>query len=105
MVGPLTPKSSNGHSYSLAMTDSFSKWIEAVVFLEVKKEIVINFIKRNLIFRYGVPCYIITDNGKEFYNKSMDKLCNDFCFKQHNSPVYNALANGLAEAFNETLCN
>ena len=105
MVGPLTLKSFEGHSYSLAMTDSFSKWIEAVVFLEVKKEIVINFIKRNLIFRYGVPCYIITDNGKEFYNKSMDKLCNDFCFKQHNSPVYNALANGLAEAFNETLCN
>ena len=105
VVGPLTPKSSGGHSYILAATYYFSKWAEATIFQEVKKEIVVNFIKRNIIFRYGVPRYIIIDNGKEFYNKSMDKLCNDFGFKQHNSSMYNALANGLAEAFNKTLCN
>ena len=105
VVGPLTPKSSGGHSYILAMTDYFSKWAEAIVFWEVKKETVMNFIKRNIIFKYGVPRYIITDNGKEFYNKSMDKLCNDFGFKQHNFSMYNAPANGLAEAFNKTLCN
>ena len=35
----------------------------------------------------------------------MDKLCIDFNFKQHNSSMYNAPANGLAEAFNKTLCN
>ncbi|KAL0437743.1 UNVERIFIED_CONTAM: hypothetical protein Sradi_0482200 [Sesamum radiatum] len=48
---------------------------------------------------------IITDNGRPFYNKSMDKLCAQFGFKQHNSSMYNAAANGLAEAFNKTLCN
>ena len=105
MVGPLTPKSSSGHSYILAVTDYFFKWAEAAVFQEMKKETVVNFIKRNIIFRYGVPRYIITDNGKGFYNKSMSKLCNDFGFKQHNSSMYNAPANGLAEAFNKTLCN
>ena len=105
VVGPLTPKFSDEHSYILAVIDYFSKWIEVTVFHEVEKETVINFIKRNIIFRYGVPCYIITDNGKEFYNKSMDKLCNDFGFKQDNSSMYNAPANGLAEAFNKTLWN
>ncbi|XP_075669786.1 uncharacterized protein LOC142639509 [Castanea sativa] len=35
----------------------------------------------------------------------MDKLCNGFGFKQHNSSMYNAPANGLTEAFNKTLCN
>ena len=105
MVGPLTPKSSGGHSYILATTDYFSKWAKVAIFREVKKEIVVNFIKINTIFKYGVPCYIITDNGKEFYNKSMDKLCNDFGFKQHNSLMYKAPANGLAVAFNKTLCN
>ena len=48
---------------------------------------------------------MITNNGKKFYNKSMDKLCNDFGFKQHNSSMYNAPANSLAKAFNKTLCN
>ncbi len=44
--------------------------------------------------------YIIIDNGREFYNKLMDKLYNDFGFKQQNFSMYNALANGLVEAFN-----
>ncbi|XP_071926069.1 uncharacterized protein [Coffea arabica] len=35
----------------------------------------------------------------------MDKLCEKFNFKQRKSSMYNAPANGLAEAFNKTLCN
>ncbi|GKV28984.1 hypothetical protein SLEP1_g37967 [Rubroshorea leprosula] len=35
----------------------------------------------------------------------MDKLCLKFKFAQHFSSMYNAAANGLAEAFNKTLCN
>ncbi|KAL0461072.1 UNVERIFIED_CONTAM: hypothetical protein Slati_0734400 [Sesamum latifolium] len=105
VVGPITPKSSFGHIYILAATDYFSKWAEAVPLREVKKETIVDFILINIIFRYGIPRYIITDNGRPFYNKSMDKLCAQFGFKQHNSSMYNAAANGLAEAFNKTLCN
>jgi ribonuclease HI len=74
VVGPL-PKSSGGHLYILAATDYFSKWAEAAALKEVKKETVVNFIRTNIIYRYGVPRYIITDNGKEFYNTAMNKLC------------------------------
>ncbi|KAL6332916.1 hypothetical protein AAG906_019921 [Vitis piasezkii] len=35
----------------------------------------------------------------------MSNLYERFDFKQHNSSMYNAPANGLAEAFNKTLCN
>ncbi|KAI5342405.1 hypothetical protein L3X38_010280 [Prunus dulcis] len=65
----------------------------------------VNAISVNIINRYGVPRYIITDNGKPFSNRLMDKLCEDFDFKQRNSSMYNAPANGLAEAFNKTLCS
>ena len=64
-----------------------------------------NFIQINIIYYYGVPRYIITDNGKEFYNKAMNKLCEQFGFKQYYSSMYNAPANGLAEAFNKILCS
>lgn len=47
---------------------------------------------------------IITDNRRPFCNSLMNKLCEKFDFKQHNSSMYYALANGLAEAFNKTLC-
>ncbi|KAK4388226.1 hypothetical protein Sango_2429200 [Sesamum angolense] len=104
-VGPITPKSFAGHIYILAATDYFLKWAEAVPLKEVKKEIVIDFIRVNIIFRYGIPRYIITDNGRPFYNKLMDKLCAKFGFMQHNSSMYNTAENAMAEAFNKTLCN
>ena len=104
MVGPLL-KSSEGHLYILAATDYFSKWAEPATLREVMKEIVVSFIRTNIIYRYRVRRYIITDNGKEFYNTTMNKFSAQFSFKQHNSSMYNAPANGLAEAFNKTLCN
>ncbi|KAL0416598.1 UNVERIFIED_CONTAM: hypothetical protein Slati_3491700 [Sesamum latifolium] len=104
VVGPMT-KSSGGHLYILAATDYFSKWAEAVPLKEVKKENVVDFIRTNIIYRYGVPRYIITDNGKPFCNSLIDKLCQKFGFKQRNSSMYYVAANGLAEAFNKTLCN
>ncbi|XP_070035112.1 uncharacterized protein [Nicotiana tomentosiformis] len=102
VVGPL-PKSSKGQMYILAATDYFSRWAEVVPLKEVKKEIVADFIKSNIIFRYGIPRYIITDNGTPFDNKLVRSLCKKFGFKQHKSSMYNAPANGLAEAFNKTL--
>ena len=73
--------------------------MEAVPLREVKKETVVNFIRTHLIYWYGVPRYIITNNGKSFYNRLMIELCE----KQYNSSMYNASVNGLAEAFNKTL--
>ena len=79
-IGPL-PKSSSGHLYILATTDYFSKWAEVVPLRELKKEMVVNFIRTHLIYRYGVLRYIITDNGKPFYNRLMIELCDKFGFK------------------------
>ncbi|KAL0290013.1 UNVERIFIED_CONTAM: hypothetical protein Sradi_7059700 [Sesamum radiatum] len=102
--GPLT-KSSGGHLYILAATNYFSKWAEAVPHKEVKKENVADFIRTHIIYHYGVPRYIITNNGKPFCNSLIDKLCQKFGFKQRNSYMYYVAANGLAEAFSKTLCN
>lgn len=105
VIGPISSKSSGGHSYILAATDYFSKWAEAIPLKEVKKETVADFMKTQIIYRYGVPQYIITDNGTLFYNRVMDQLCLKFKFTQHNSSMYNTAANGLAKAFNKMLCN
>ena len=49
VVGPITLKSSGGYMYILAATDSFSKWSEAVLLKEIKKETVVDFIKTCII--------------------------------------------------------
>ena len=104
VVGPL-PNSSGYHLYILVVIDYFSEWVEAVAHKEVKKKNVANFMKVNIIYCFGIPRYILTDNGKQFAITLMDKICNLFGFKQPNSSMYYAAANGLVEAFNMTLCN
>ncbi|KAM1676272.1 hypothetical protein ACFX2K_042116 [Malus domestica] len=99
------PKSSVGEAYILAATNYFSKWVEAIPLKEVKKEIVVCFIKEHIIHRYGVSRYIIIDNGKQFSNRLVDELCEKYKFKQYKSSMYHAPANGLAESFNKTVCN
>ena len=49
VVGPINLKSSGGHIYILAGTDSLSKWLEAVLLKEIKKETVVDFIKTFII--------------------------------------------------------
>ena len=61
VVGSL-PKSSKGQMYILAATDYFSKCAETLPLKEVKKENVVDFIKSNIIFRYGISKCIVTDN-------------------------------------------
>ena len=61
--------------------------------------------KVNIICLFGIPIYILTDNGNLFSNKWMDEIYDLFGFKQRNSSMYYAAANDLPEAFNKTLCN
>ena len=104
VVGPLTPKSSVGHIYILAATNCFSKWTEAIA-LKLKKRNLSTSFWTHIIYRYGVLQYIITDNTKPFVNKLMTNFYEKFKFAQHKLSMYHAPANGLAEAFNKTLCN
>jgi len=104
VVGPINPPSSKGHRFILAATDYFSKWAEAIALKEVKAENVENFIRTNLIYRFGVPARIISDNGTNFKNRQIEKMCAKFKIKHHFSTGYNPSANGQAEAFNKVLC-
>jgi len=105
VMGPITAKSSVGHSYILAATDYFSKWAEVILLRELKKENAVDFIRTHIIYWHGVPRYIITDHVKLFVNKLVNELFGKFQFIRHKSSMYYAPATGLAEALNKTLCH
>jgi hypothetical protein len=104
VIGPIHPPSSKWHRFILAVTDYFSKWSEVVALKEVKAENVEDFIRNNLIYHFGVPSRIISDNGTSFKNKQLEKLFPKFKIKHHFSTAYNPSMNGQAEAFNKVLC-
>ena len=63
MVGPLRTGRS-GFTHVLVAVDKFTKWIEAKPNKNLEASTAVSFI-RELIFRYGVPHSIITDNGSK----------------------------------------
>ncbi|XP_038904531.1 uncharacterized protein LOC120090910 [Benincasa hispida] len=107
LIGSMSPKSSAGHSYhSIGNYDYFSKGrLEVIALREAKKEDMVDFIRIHIIYRYGIPHKIVTDNGRQFSYSMINRLCEKLKFRKFKSSMYNAAANGLAKAFNKMLCN
>ncbi|XP_038699702.1 uncharacterized protein LOC119997000 [Tripterygium wilfordii] len=74
IVGPL-PKASGQRQYFLAMTDYFTKWIEAESYSLIKDLDVKKFVWKNIICRFGVPKEIVTDNGPQFASHKFQEFC------------------------------
>ena len=63
--------------YMLALTNYYSKWIEAEAFARIRDREVQGFIWKNIICQFGLPKKIATDNGSRFINQ----VFKDFCGK------------------------
>ena len=61
IVGKI-PKSVGGHEYMFVAIDKFTKWVEVMPVPRQTAQAAIKFIE-GIIFRFGVPNRIITDNG------------------------------------------
>ena len=103
VVEPISPPSVKGHQFILAITDYFSKWAETALLTEVKTSNMVNFIKHYVIHRFGIPRWIIHDNGSQFASQSLYQLCNNYRIQNITSTTYNPAANVLAKAFNKTI--
>ncbi|KAI0494874.1 hypothetical protein KFK09_025020 [Dendrobium nobile] len=103
VVGPIDPPSSKGHRFILAATDYFSKWAEAIPLKEVKSEDVMRFFRDHVVYRFGVPRRIISDNGPSFRSTKIARFARRHNINWRYSSIYYPRANGLAEAFNKTL--
>ena len=64
---------------------------------------VANFIKENIIVRFGVPHKIINDNGTPFVNSDVRRMLEFYQVKHHRSLPYYSQGNGQVEATNKTL--
>ena len=100
---PYNPKASNDHRFIFVVIDYFTKWIEAVSYASVTKSVVVRFIKKEIICRYGLPERIISDNGLNLNNDMIIEVCTRFKIKHHNSIPYRPKMNGVVEAANKNI--
>jgi transposase InsO family protein len=88
----------------LVAVDKFTKWIEAAPVTMQDSTTAINFIK-SLVFRFGVPYSIITDNGTNFTSKEFKNYCEGLEIKLKFASVAHPKTNGQVEKANGLICN
>ena len=88
MIGAIEPQASNGHQFILVAIDYFTKWVEATSYANATKQMVVRFIKNEIICRHRLPNKIITVNGTNLNNKMMKELCKNYKIEHDNSSPY-----------------
>ncbi|XP_050909102.1 uncharacterized protein LOC127122868 [Lathyrus oleraceus] len=69
----------------------------------VNQEDVIDFIQKHIIYRFGIPKIVITDQGSVFTGRKMQEFANEMGFKLLTSTPYYAQANGQVEVANKVI--
>jgi hypothetical protein len=94
MVGPLK-KALGGFTHLLIMVDKFTKWIEAKPITKTNSQEAVKFFL-DIIYRFGVPNIIITDNGTTFTGKKFLEFADGYRLRStgHRSGTH-ALMGGL----------
>nr|XP_025888393.1 uncharacterized protein K02A2.6-like [Solanum lycopersicum] len=89
--------------FILVAIDYFTKWVEATYYKSVTKKVVVDFVRNNLICKFGVPKSIITDNGANLNSHLMKEICEQFKIIHRRSTAYRPQMNGAVEAANKNI--
>src|ERR1044072_9405814 len=103
VIGEIKPASSKQQRYMLVGIDYFTKWVEAIGLRKVDQEAVIDFIQNHIVYRFGVPETITTDQGTVFTGQKMQDFAKEVGIKLLTSTPYYAQANGQVEAANKVI--
>ena len=105
VIGPIEPVTSNGHRFIVVAIDYLTKWVEAASYKSVTNEVVADFVRKNMICRFGVPESIIIDNDANLNSHLMREICEKFNITHRNSTSYRPQMNGAMEATNKNIKN
>jgi hypothetical protein len=67
ILGPF-PRAIGGYRFLFVAIDKCTKWPEATPMVNITQGATVAFLK-SIVCRFGVPSYIITDNGTQFTSR------------------------------------
>jgi hypothetical protein len=77
LIGPL-PTSTKGYSYLLVIVDWFTKYVVLFPLRKATSSKVTECIENGIFLVYGVPQFILVDNGKQFVGNEFVKTCENY---------------------------
>jgi transposase InsO family protein len=98
IVGPLR-KAPGGYTHLLVAIDKFSKWVEVRLITNLGAQQAMTFFT-DIIYRFGVPNSIITDNGSQFTGRKFLEFCDKFHIRVDWAAVAHPQTNGQVERAN-----
>ena len=101
LIGPL-PTTPGQAIHAVVAIDYFTRWVEAKALTWITEEKTTNFVKENIVCRFGTPMAIITNLGKQFDNTNFREFCEDRNINLRFTLVAHPQTNGLVEATNKT---
>jgi hypothetical protein len=100
-AGPL-PETKAGNKYILVAIDHYSKWCETKVVADHGARTAARFLENDLICKYGVPGFILTDNGGE-WGAEFEIMCKDYVIQHQRTAPQWPQCNGMAERMIKTI--
>jgi hypothetical protein len=91
ILGPF-PRAIGGYQYLFVAIDKFTKWPEATPVVNITQGAAVAFLK-SIVYRFGIPSRIITDNGTQFTSRLFQEYCEgigtQLCFASVAHPKSN----------------
>ena len=97
-MGPFPP--SDGKSYILVGVDYVSKWVEAIATKTNDSNVVVKFVKDNILAQFGIPQVIISDGGSHLCNRILGNLLKKYGVRHKVATPYHPQTSGQVEVSN-----
>jgi len=96
------PETKSSNKYILVAIDHYFKWCEAKAIADHGAKTAARFLEDDIICRYGVPKFVLTDNGRE-WAAEFDVMCKDYAIQHQRTAPQWPQCNGMAERMIKTI--
>ena len=87
------PRSKNGFTHLVVYQDLFTKWIELQPIRSANGKNIKATFDDLILTRWGAPRILLSDNGKEYINKLIKEVADEYNIHHSKTPPYHAQAN------------
>lgn len=102
LVGPLPASKIHKHQWIMVCVDVFSKYTFAKACTRATANVIIDFLEKDVFYRFETPEVIITDNGPQFISECFKKFVDAHKVRHILTPVYHPQSNPV-ESTNKSL--